>query len=252
MPNGGSDCCGTCSFNELKDAPEAKPRGPHKGRCVLRGLDVDSAFHYYCVNHPYHNTRDIREPIGPVYTADMTSFSYTRVPSTAAPDSPEIRTRLLDLLEGLPSGETRSLYPSRGIFFDAVVLNHLAELKERAALPRILRFLEAARERFLQNDSAIPKFRTACIIQAAIQASLVISEDKCLEDVEPWLQTGDLSKSICAPDQENMFAFIRMGLVKSLEHCSRSRADTLLLKVLTDPHPGVRKAVEDALDLRGW
>ena len=53
MPNGGSDCCGTCWFNSANEGKPGYREGPppRKVRCTIRGLEIEV-------------------PIGPVYVTD--------------------------------------------------------------------------------------------------------------------------------------------------------------------------------------
>lgn len=248
MPNGGSDCCGTCCFNELRETPAEEEGRPRKGRCTLRGLDIDHPFHKYCINHPRHNRREIQEPIGPIFTTGK--YPNSRVPCEPAPDSPEIRARLLALLDDVTFGNTRSSYPFRGMFFDAIVLNHLAELKERAALPGILRFLKEAKDKFLQPRTEAPTVRTAHIIRAAVHAALLISEGECLDAVKHWLQIRESPEGERLGESEDAFAIIRLGLVESLKQCPQPETAALLEAATQDPYPEIRKAAADILLLK--
>jgi len=52
MPNGRSDCCGTCWYNSNNDnearyQPEASPAA----LCTLRNFDIPDPFWTYCANH---------------------------------------------------------------------------------------------------------------------------------------------------------------------------------------------------------
>lgn len=47
MPNGGSDCCGTCWFN-LKNKGEAgydHVKDPEPDRCAIRTIDIPDPFY---------------------------------------------------------------------------------------------------------------------------------------------------------------------------------------------------------------
>jgi hypothetical protein len=79
MPNGGSDCCGTCWFNSTHEGKAGifdVPAGAEV-RCVIRDLVIENPFWTYCVNHPHHNPDQINLPIGPVYV-DAGGYPYRR------------------------------------------------------------------------------------------------------------------------------------------------------------------------------
>ena len=69
MPNGGSDCCGTCWFNRTnrgerdwqRHADESIP--PY---CEIRDIAIENPFYTYCANHPHRRPDRDRIPIGPV------------------------------------------------------------------------------------------------------------------------------------------------------------------------------------------
>ena len=93
MPNGGSDCCGTCWFRQ---------RGSHNAKretqshCEIRGLDIPDPLYTYCANHPHHRPRRDPIPIGPVYV--MGDADGGREEWQPSPDTEEIREHLLDVL----------------------------------------------------------------------------------------------------------------------------------------------------------
>lgn len=138
MPNGGSDCCGTCWFNRAnggKAGHAAKDPSvmPH---CTIRGLDIADPFYTYCANHPHKNPGKVDIPIGPVFTGD--SFGNREV-WKPAPDTPEIRAAVIDLLARIPEqpGET---YPA-GLSMEATALLQVGEWREERALPAIDRII---------------------------------------------------------------------------------------------------------------
>jgi hypothetical protein len=125
MPNGGSDCCGTCWFNAKNkgEAGYAHARGPEPSFCSIRNLPIDSPFYTYCGNHPRHRPERDPIPIGPVFRGDSTG---AREPWSPSPDTEEIRQHLLALLE--PEGEA-----------DPVVIEQLGEFREIRALAGLRR-----------------------------------------------------------------------------------------------------------------
>jgi hypothetical protein len=100
MPNGGSDCCGTCPFNR-KNRGQLGYGGrdnPEPDHCEIRDLPITgAAFWTYCANHPHHNPQSIRIPIGPVYV-DAGGFPYGRKVWQPSPDTEEIRAEVLRLI----------------------------------------------------------------------------------------------------------------------------------------------------------
>lgn len=97
MPNGGSDCCGTCWFNAKNkgEAGYAHVKDQEPAFCSIRGLPIDDPFYTYCANHPHRRHERDSIPIGPVFIGD---FSGARTFWQASPDSDEIRKHLLTLL----------------------------------------------------------------------------------------------------------------------------------------------------------
>ncbi len=101
MPNGGSDCCGTCWHNRANGGeagfpPSDRPRVP--SFCEIRDLDIPDPFYTYCANHPYH--RPVRDPIpiGPVFRNTSGGMSYERDHWQPSPDTEEIRQHLLQIV----------------------------------------------------------------------------------------------------------------------------------------------------------
>ena len=117
MPNGGSDCCGTCWFNRANGGQQGSHNHDHciASHCEIRGLDISDPFYTYCANHPHHRPERDPIPIGPVFTGDSFGNRKEWQPS---PDSEEIRQNLLRLVSvwGEPNGGY--------IFFTAPALMH--------------------------------------------------------------------------------------------------------------------------------
>ena len=116
MPNGGSDCCGTCWFNRSNGG---KPGSRNFNRtipshCEIRSLDISNPFYTYCANHPHHRPARDPIPIGPVYVHRQSgNFGSVREVWQSSPDSEEIRQHLLEIVR--EPGEHRDRYP----FFSA-------------------------------------------------------------------------------------------------------------------------------------
>ena len=77
MPNGGSDCCGTCWFNRSLEGQRgsANFNDETPSHCEIRDLDIPDPFYTYCANHPYHRPSRDPIPIGPVYVHRATGPS---------------------------------------------------------------------------------------------------------------------------------------------------------------------------------
>ncbi len=146
MPNGGSDCCGTCWFNS-KNKGEAgydHVGDPEPDFCTIRELPIDNPFYTYCGNHPHRRPEPDPIPIGPVFTGD--SFGAREV-WKASPDTEEIRRHLLDLLDRMEA-KPQSEYPL-GTYSDETVIRQLARFRETRAvegLRRICRFDPSSEE----------------------------------------------------------------------------------------------------------
>lgn len=136
MPNGGSDCCGTCWFNRNNDGRPGyhgsdAPAVPH---CIIRHIDVPDPFYTYCANHPHKNPGRIEIPLGPVYSGDSFGNREILLP---APDSEEIRAAMLKLLQEIPEQPIDS-YPA-GYSLEQTVILQLAQWKEPRAVPGLER-----------------------------------------------------------------------------------------------------------------
>ena len=113
MPNGGSDCCGTCWFNRSLEGRwgSANFNRDIPSHCEVRDLDIPNPFYTYCANHPYHRPDRDQIPIGPVFVdrsvmpketaamqKDSGSSESQRVRWHDSLDTEEIRQHLLDLV----------------------------------------------------------------------------------------------------------------------------------------------------------
>lgn len=97
MPNGGSDCCGTCWFNRSNSGERwsASFNREVPSFCEIRYLAIPDPFYTYCANHPHHRRNRDPIPIGPVYVGDSFGLREFWKPS---PDTEEIRQHLLDIV----------------------------------------------------------------------------------------------------------------------------------------------------------
>jgi len=136
MPNGGSDCCGTCWFNAKNKgrAGYDHSRDPEPDFCTIRSLGIEKPFYTYCGNHPHRRPEKDHIPIGPVFTGDSSGSREFWKPS---PDTEEIRLHLLGLLERMEE-RPRTEYPI-GIFVEEIVIRQLAEFHEMRAVGQLRR-----------------------------------------------------------------------------------------------------------------
>jgi hypothetical protein len=146
MPNGGSDCCGTCWFNARNkgEAGYSHSKDPEPSFCTIRGLEIDDPFWTYCSSHPHHRPDRDPIPIGPVFVADD-EYPHGRRPWQPSPDTEEIRQHLLALVQAI-SEQPVEEYPA-GVYTDEMVVWQLGEFREGRArdnLRRIAAFSPAA------------------------------------------------------------------------------------------------------------
>ena len=135
MPNGGSDCCGTCWFNpRARAASEGDPAQRTIGHyCEIRGLAIERAYWTYCANHPHRSPARDPIPIGPV----MVGKDLVREIWQLSPDTEAIRLHLLELAARIEE-EPRREYPM-GAYRDEVVVWQLGEFREKRAVPKLER-----------------------------------------------------------------------------------------------------------------
>jgi hypothetical protein len=141
MPNGGSDCCGTCCFNQKNkgQSGHAYAKDPGEAYCVIRHTKIETPFWTYCTNHPHHNPEKVEIPIGPVFV--RAQGSKGRAVWQPSPDSEEIRLVLLKHLDGIEEQPKKEYY--KGFSLDEMVVWQIEEFREKralAGLERIARF----------------------------------------------------------------------------------------------------------------
>ena len=102
MPNGGSDCCGTCWFNRSLEGQRGVGNFNREipSHCEIRDLDIPDPFYTYCANHPCHRPGRDPIPIGPAYVYRATGpvGEGGREEWQPSPDTEEIRQHLLDIV----------------------------------------------------------------------------------------------------------------------------------------------------------
>ena len=135
MPNGGSDCCGTCWFNRANRGKAHNPIARDRSvqpYCEIRHLEIDNPFYTYCANHPHRRPDRDPIPIGPVTRYAGDGFSNKREVWMQSPDSEEIRQHLLALLEDIIEKGSKNWYPI-GPSLLTTVIRQLAEFREKRA-----------------------------------------------------------------------------------------------------------------------
>lgn len=138
MPNGGSDCCGTCWFNARNkgEAGYGHADNPEPNFCTIRGLTIENPFWTYCTNHPHHCPNRDPIPIGPVFI-DAGGYPYGRKQWQPSPDTEEVRGHLLELVRAIQEQPAEE-YPA-GVYRDEMVVWQLGEFRERRAADELRR-----------------------------------------------------------------------------------------------------------------
>lgn len=140
MPNGGSDCCGTCWFNRTNRGE--RDWQTHADRslppfCEIRNLAIEDPFYTYCANHPHRRPDRDPMPIGPVTRHAGWDDGDTSAPGRyvwkRSPDSEDIRQHLLTLLNSLSDHLDKDYYPL-GHGLGQTIVWQLGEFKERRAV----------------------------------------------------------------------------------------------------------------------
>ena len=199
MPNGGSDCCGTCWFNSNNEGRPGYHGGDRGGevRCTIRDLVIAEPFWTYCVNHPHHNPHRVSLPIGPVYV-DAGGFPYGRRIWTHSPDSEALRVQLLRLLWTVAE-RPASEYPAGRTLDEAVVeqLGRFREVRAVEGLRRILSFRPDARSfgPFERDQRRTLGF--------ALESLAMILGDGAIADLQDYVGYGlpapNPEQDFCAP-----------------------------------------------------
>lgn len=136
MPNGGSDCCGTCWFNAKNkgEAGHGHAQDPEPAICTIRNLPIEDPFYTYCGNHPRRRPERDPIPIGPVFTGDYTGARTFWKPS---PDTEEIRQHLLTLVGAIVE-QPATEYPI-GVYTDEIAVWQLGEFRDARAVESLRR-----------------------------------------------------------------------------------------------------------------
>jgi hypothetical protein len=255
MPNGGSDCCGTCWFNSKNKGRSGYHGSQEPGvvRCVIRNIEIFNPFYTYCANHPHHNKSKIDIPMGPVYIAEMDGFlTYKRTVWLNPPDNEEIRQKLLETLEAF-TGDVEQRYPS-DTSIEEEVIGQLMLLGEKRAISGLLKIIHFDIEayRYWDRDKLELEIikNKANTVGQAIEALLKISGDEYFDEVQGFIKKG-LENDLSEYNMENdNFAVIRYHLIRGLQFVKDKRAIDLLQTAKDDPHDEVRAFAEEILNKR--
>ena len=181
MPNGGSDCCGTCRFNranagwrENSPFPVENSKNIHEvSYCEIRELDIENPFWTYCANHTTRMKRRVNVPLGPVYVHESVidvvkprtgkrDPHSDRQPWVDAPDTEEVRTQLLQFLKELEL--LSDSYPWHGKDLVHEVVDELERLREPRDIPILEQIAKDLREKGEEPDGiriAIERIQSA-------------------------------------------------------------------------------------------
>ena len=87
MPDGGSDCCGTCGFNKAMREIGSPSAGADSdeflrlSHCVLRDTNITTPFWTYCDNYSHVGAaKEGAEIRGPIYADGLFEGWYCRIP----------------------------------------------------------------------------------------------------------------------------------------------------------------------------
>ena len=244
MPNGGSDCCGTCWFNTINKGEAGYPEDSSKTIvCEIRNFVPDDPFWTYCINHPHHNSEKIKIPIGPVYVHDYATDA--RVEKIAASNSKEIRIELVKLLKKIK--EKPDIEYPFGKSFNIEVIRHIKLIKEKNAIADLIRILsfdplcEPNENKFQQNN--IP------LISITLETLAMISPKDSFEYIQPWLSIGLPVESNYEQDND-IYAPLRYHAVRAIKYIEVGDIKSELIKATNDPHPEIRAFAAEIIRLK--
>jgi len=248
MPNGGSDCCGTCWFNRKNDGKAGYPKKSVDSKlpayCSIRDVVIPEPFWTYCSNHPAHNIEEISTPVGPVFICD--TYPYVRKIWIECPDTEEIRVQLVDILESIPEMPVPE-YPST-YSFETLIIDHITALCEKRAIPGLRRILGF--DPSVIDTKNFPTYTRKVLIGHAIEALARLAGNNALDDIANCLLYGLSEQQFCTEYEmkSDSFAAIRYHAVRGLSYCNSPRSEQLLYSALADPHPEIVSFAKGILD----
>lgn len=243
MPNGGSDCCGTCWFNSENNGGQPESVDDfvtdRKVRCTIRGINIQDPFGTYCANHPNHHSGKIKIPIGPVYITE--GYPYPRKVWLKSPDDEQIRLKLLEILNDINLNYIiRYFSPTSPV---KIVMQQLAEFKEKRAIPKLIEIIQFNKDKLIDSETSKIDDKSY-IIGRAIHTLLEIDGDRYLNDVKHFIDFGLKDFKNKYNEDEDKVSAVRYHLIKGLQHCKQEVAFSLLLKSRQDPNASIRKCAK--------
>lgn len=242
MPNGGSDCCGTCWFNSKNEGKAGYHAAEKEAEviCEIRELKIENPFWMYCANHPHHSPEKISIPIGSVYVCKE-SFPYEREVRFISPDTEQIRLTLLDLLNKMPE-QPIGEYPT-STKQDYEVIIQLGLFRENRAIEGLKQVLEFNVDKSSNSTDAFAWDRRFTVAYA-LESLAKISFDEALPFIKKFLTYGLENK---VANEEDRYAMLRYYAVKSLEYFPRKEIKPLLHLAETDPNLEISTLVKQIL-----
>lgn len=231
MPNGGSDCCGTCWFSSKNEGKAGYHAIEKEGEviCEIRQLKIENPFWTYCANHRHHSLEKISVPIGAVYVCKE-GFPYEREVWVISPDTEQIRTTLLGLLNKMPE-QPVSEYPT-STKQDYEVIIQLGLFRDNRAIEGLKRVLAFNIDK--SSDSADGfAWDRRFTVGHALESLARISFNEALPFIERFIVYG-LNNAVA--DGEDRYAVLRYYSVKSLKHSPTKETKQLVHLAETDPN----------------
>lgn len=250
MPNGGSDCCGTCMFFSEYDKKKQTSEISQDSicKCCIREIEIDVPFYTYCANHQDHNQKKYRIPIGPVY--ECKGYPYVRNVLKEAPNDEKTRSLIINVLNNI---NINSRIERGFIFsetdFDLEVIKHVTQLRDNRALGKLKEITNWPEEYYAfktkKEDFQIAYMkRLNCVLVAlSIEGTLAIGGSNCIKDVLKYQYFGINSENI---DQE-LAAVLRYHFVRGLRECISAESLGILEKMKNDSDNYVRGFAYDAI-----
>jgi hypothetical protein len=250
MPNGGSDCCGTCWFNP-QNVEEASSVGVEENqavRCTIRNIDIHQPFSTYCANHPHHNPDRVKIPVGPVYHNEE-DHPHSRRVWVFSPDNPTVRQGLIEVLEQVPEVPWPE-YPFGKPFVEEVI-HQLIAFREKRAIPGLRRILSF--DPLSHSDDPESPYKTTRVgtVALAVEALAIIGGTDTLPDWQKFVTIGLEDRDEGGAEDyyagKDKFALIRFHAVRGLRFCEGEQTLSLMKQALLDPHEEVRVFAEAML-----
>lgn len=245
MPNGGSDCCGTCQFNSKKNPSKGYQDDRKEAYCIIRDLEVPDPFWTYCANHQHHNLTGIMTPLGAVRV--YAEYPEERKVWKMPPDTEEVRQKLIELTEGFDASfEVVFPLPTT---LEKEVISQLEYFREVRAIPALMQFVQSNVDLYRVKGDYAAKDKVSLIGQA-IEVILNLSKGEELPNLTPMLQLGlEFYEMGMEYDPEtDGLAPIRYHLIRGLRFCPETQARPIAIQGLKDPHPDIQKFAGELID----